>query len=289
MIGEKGRLETLFEPIERRLYVDLYEALPESVARDCAISWELADRVLRLSCAAADHPFFNRVMGVGASGRALGRWLGRLEDDYRALGIGRWMLQASPAELTPALERAVAERGLVALRGWAKHAARVDRIAATSEGRRCDLRIEEIGPEKAGDWASILVPAFRFPAAAADWPAATVGRPGWHHYVAYDGTRAAACAAMFVADGVATLTFAATHESYRRRGAQSALIARRVRDARRMELDWLVTETDEDLPDRPNPSYRNIVRLGLPVRYVRSNWGPPPPASRPRSAPSPGS
>ncbi len=57
------------------------------------------------------------------------------------------------------------------------------------------------------------------------------------------------------------------------------MIARRIRDARRMGLDWLVTETDEDLPDKPNPSYRNIVRLGLPVRYVRSNWGPPPPGA----------
>ncbi len=44
-----------------------------------------------------------------------------------------------------------------------------------------------------------------------------------------------------------------------------------------MGLEWLVTETDEELPDRPNPSYHNIVRAGMPVRYVRANWGPPPP------------
>lgn len=56
---------------------------------------------------------------------------------------------------------------------------------------------------------------------------------------------------MFVADGIATLTFAAPHEGYRRRGAQSALIALRIRDTRRMGLDWLVTETDEDLTDKP--------------------------------------
>ena len=31
-----------------------------------------------------------------------------------------------------------------------------------------------------------------------------------------------------------------------------------------------------DLPDRPNPSARNVVRLGLPVVYVRANWGPRP-------------
>ncbi len=77
------------------------------------------------------------------------------------------MLRASPAELSPELERAFTERGLVALRGWAKHAARVGEIPLGSGERKCDLRVEAIGPEKSGDWASILAPAFQFPAAAA--------------------------------------------------------------------------------------------------------------------------
>jgi hypothetical protein len=81
--------------------------------------------VLRLRCATADHPFFNRVMGLGASGEALERWPDRLIDDYREQGVGRWMLQASPAEMSPELEQALTERGLVALRWWAKHTARV--------------------------------------------------------------------------------------------------------------------------------------------------------------------
>lgn len=44
-------------------------------------------------------------------------------------------------------------------------------------------------------------------------------------------------------------------------------------------MEWIVTETDEELPDRPNPSYHNMLRLGLPVRYVRANLGPPKPTT----------
>lgn len=262
------------------MYLDLYAALPESVARECGVSWSEDGGTLRLTLRAADHPFFNRVMGVGATGPGLEPWLDRILEHYREAGVTRWMLQVAPANAEPGLIPALTERDLVPLRGWAKHAGRVGDVSI--EERASDLRVESIGPESAEPWASILLPAFAFPAGSAAWPVATVGRPGWRHYVAWDGDEAAACAAMFVTAGVATLTFAATRPEYRRRGAQSRLIARRVRDAHRMGLDWIVTETDEDLPEKPNPSYRNVVRAGMPVHYIRANWGPsPPPSSNP--------
>jgi len=54
-------------------------------------------------------------------------------------------------------------------------------------------------------------------------------------------------------------------------------VARRVADARTAGAPWVVCETDEERPERPNPSTRNLVRLGVPVAYVRANWGPPKP------------
>jgi GNAT superfamily N-acetyltransferase len=153
----------------------------------------------------------------------------------------------------------------------------VSAVVAPEAAARSDLRVERIGTERADDWASILVPAFAYPDGAADWLAATVGRPGWHHYLALDGDAPAATAALFVSGSLGSLNFAATRPEFRRRGAQSVLIARRIEDAREMGLDWLVTETDEELPERPNPSYHNVERAGMPARYVRTNWGPPPP------------
>ena len=37
---------------------------------------------------------------------------------------------------------------------------------------------------------------------------------------------------------------------------------------------WFVTETGEDLPDRPNPSFRNMMRAGFHVAYHRPNFMP---------------
>jgi len=40
-----------------------------------------------------------------------------------------------------------------------------------------------------------------------------------------------------------------------------------------------MSETDEDLPGRPNPSSHNQARYGLRRVFVRANWGPPPQAT----------
>ena len=67
-------------------------------------------------------------------------------------------------------------------------------------------------------------------------------------------------------------TSIATRPSHRRRGAQGALLARRIRDAADLGCRWLVTETGEDLPERPNPSFRNMLRTGFELAYQRANY-----------------
>lgn len=276
-LNRRHELERIFEPVERQAYVDLYEALPDTIASSCGISWSLNSGRLRLTCEAEDHPFFNRVMGVCGSAGNVVPPLEEIVEHYRERGVGRWMLQVAPEDGSTELSHALSEGGLVPLRGWAKHAGLVSRIPRPVEDPRFDLRVELIGRDRAHDWASVLAGEFGFPAGSEEWPSATVGLPGWSHYVVYDVDTPVACAALIARDSVGTLNFAATLESHRRRGAQSALIAARIQEARRSGLEWLVTETDEELPDRPNPSYRNVIRLGLPVRYVRANWGPPSP------------
>jgi hypothetical protein len=49
-------------------------------------------------------------------------------------------------------------------------------------------------------------------------------------------------------------------------------MARRIHDAVAMGSEWLVTETGEDLPERPNPSFRNMMRAGFLVAYQRRNY-----------------
>jgi GNAT superfamily N-acetyltransferase len=104
------------------------------------------------------------------------------------------------------------------------------------------------------------------------WLAATVGRASWQHYLAFDGEIPVAGAALFVRQGLGWLGIASTLPTHRGRGAQSALIARRVHDAIELGCSFMAVETAEDHPERPNPSFRNVVRFGFEVAYQRPNF-----------------
>jgi hypothetical protein len=99
----------------------------------------------------------------------------------------------------------------------------------------------------------------------------TMGHKGWRHYLALDGSRPVAAAALYVDEDIAWAGFAGTLSADRGRGAQSALLARRVRDAYEAGARWITCETTAESPERPNQSLRNMRRLGFEVTYELEN------------------
>jgi hypothetical protein len=289
-LPEGASLERLLESVEAAMYEDFYGAAPRSVARELGIEAERVKGSLRLTSRAFDHPMFNRVMDVGESpdpggwGRAAGDFLDREAAWYGRAGVRRWMVQILPHVETDGFRREAPARGLVRHRGWAKH---VGPARVPVEPPSADLRVIRLGePGTDGEalarvWAGIVNECFGIPPSFTPWLEALAHREGWRLYLAMDGDVPAAAAALHLSSAgglqFAHLNFAATRPEFRKRGAQSALISRRLADAFALGTQWIVSETDEELPDRPNPSYHNLVRLGLPVAYVRANWGPPKP------------
>ena len=104
------------------------------------------------------------------------------------------------------------------------------------------------------------------------WLEALAGRPGWRLYLASDGDTPAAGAALYCRDGTAWLGVAATLPAYRGRGAQGALMARRIADAAAAGCRHIATETGEPVADEPNSSYDNMLRLGFRAIYSRANY-----------------
>ena len=56
------------------------------------------------------------------------------------------------------------------------------------------------------------------------------------------------------------------------RGGQSALLGRRIRDARELGCTRLVVETAEGTRGKPSPSFQSMRSIGLEVAYVRPNY-----------------
>src|SRR5438552_698687 len=110
-------------------------------------------------------------------------------------------------------------------------------------------------------------------ATSTGWSASgSSGRPGWRTYVAYEGTVPAASGALYCRDGVAWLGVGATIPAWRRRGAQGALISRRIADAIATGCRDIVADAGQPVPGEPSPAYANMLRNGFRVAYSRPNY-----------------
>ncbi|MFN8496820.1 MAG: GNAT family N-acetyltransferase [Anaerolineae bacterium] len=249
---------------EAEAYVDMFRVAPP----------ELGLRVERVGGAvcllAPSLPIilFNRVVGPGLREPAADATVAEIAGLYQAAGISRWGVQLSPFAQPPALSGWLAARGLPRRDNWAK----VYRAAAPPPRVATDLTVTSVGRDGAQAWAGVAVEGFEMPPFLGGWLAASVGEPGWRHYLAWDGETPAAAAALYIWDNVGWLGIEATRPAYRRRGAQGALIARSIADAVDLGCRWLVAETDEDTAERPNPSYHNMLRAGFSLAYLRPNY-----------------
>jgi GNAT superfamily N-acetyltransferase len=245
------------EEIERKAWSDLVEESGVHDARVCR-----PGRALALVCPTIDGLLLNRALGVG---------LGELDAvlaEYRNAGIERFLVHGLSTYPPEELER----RGLARYhRSWIK----VARSGALgpAETPPCPFEIATARPDDARAAGRLFGNAFDAEAAAPLF-ARAFARERWHAYVARDGGRVVAAGLLFVADGVGYLAAAATDPDHRRRGAQSALLAARIRRAVELGCRVIFSETGERVTGERNSSYDNMLRQGFRPIYRRANWTP---------------
>jgi GNAT superfamily N-acetyltransferase len=135
-----------------------------------------------------------------------------------------------------------------------------------------DLRVEEVGADRASAFADVFARAYGTPDVTRPLLERIPGREGWRCFAAFDGDTPAATGALFVTGSVGWVGAGGTLPEFRRRGAQGALLAARIEAGVAAGCETLVTETGEPVEGRPGSSYRNLVRAGFEPLYVRQNY-----------------
>lgn len=240
------------EGIAARAFASIYE--PDAVQR-------VAGATCVRMPGAPDSPMLNRVTGLGldrpAADDDIDAVLAAMEGTTFYVAVSPF---ASPADLGRRLER----RGLEPGWGWMLF----ERDARPPSPVETSLRIAEVtGAAAAEAWARVVTIAYGLPDVLPAL-AAVPGREGWTAWLALDGDEPTAAAAMWVDGTRAYLGFAGTLPENRGKGGQAALFAARIERARERGCTTLVTETGEQIPDRPSGSYRNILRAGFEERFV---------------------
>jgi GNAT superfamily N-acetyltransferase len=268
--------------VERRFWRDLWESVPEEVAREHGVELhELGPVQATLTRALAERQLPSLVLGAAregaVAGGALAAALDRIDRPDSGAGSGPdgearvdAKVPISPGE--PEAEAAVEllrSRGYEPGYAWMKFVrdAHEPRFRASEE-----VEVRRVEPGDESPFGAIAATGFGLPAWAAVFFAGLPGRDGWHCYLASVGAEPQACAAMLVDGEVAQFGIAATLEPARGRGCQPALLRRRILDAAAAGCTTLFVETGERVPDRPSPSYRNILGAGFEEAYLRPNW-----------------
>jgi GNAT superfamily N-acetyltransferase len=199
----------------------------------------------------------NRVYLCGSEAGMGPDSVARLVELFAAEGVKRFFVWLSPG---PDMD---------AVRGWLE-AGGLSRIRRTGYPTLCriqrapvqfntDLEVRAVSPvdiELARDQlGDTLSPVY----------ATSAGKDGFFHYMAFDGGRPVAIAALCVFEDVGYLMAASTAEPHRKRGAQQALIARRIAQAEQLGCAMLVSETLYMLEH----SFRNLRRAGFQEAYEK--------------------
>jgi len=220
-------------------------------------------------------PAFNSIRGLRAGD--VGE-LQPLVEWYRESGVGG-RFEMVPGDYDAALGRELNRLGYyqsefhVAMYGD-PHPSRATSSDATIERVASPAVMEEYLDAYVRGWGIPEPHRDRFKANVRPW----LDQPGWSLYVARLGAQAAA-ATLYVDDGVAYLADATTDPAFRGRGLQTALLARRLRDAATAGAD-LACSGAAFL----STSHRNMERMGLRVLFTRAIWTPcPEPSARMRS------
>ncbi len=199
----------------------------------------------------------NRVYLCGAENGLTSQGIARLIELFASKNVKRFFFWLSPGPRMAAVRDWLETEGLSRIRrtGYPTLWRRDGSVAPF----RTDLEVREVGLDE--------VMAARDQLGDTMWPGylRSAGKQGFFHYMAYDGARPVAIAALCIFEDIGYLMVAATNERDRKRGAQQALIARRVARAEQMGCSIQVSETLYMLEH----SLHNLQRAGFEEAYEK--------------------
>lgn len=206
--------------------------------------------------------FMNRIAGLRAEHAPL---VPEIAAWYRAQGAAFWA-EVAPEEGFPALAEALTAAGArqVDFHSFLYGAA----PAAPGEpAAAAGVTVERVGPPRFDDFRDTLLGGLGVPDADrrlhSHWPQL----PAWHLYLARVEGEPAGAAVLRIGSGIGLLGSASTLPALRGRGAQTALVARRIGDLASAGCDLVAAAAVYG-----SGSHRNLERAGLRVAFTKAVW-----------------
>lgn len=266
----------LAEQTEIMAYTDFATSVPTSVREAMGLDSLHVGSTRALAIREDPSHFFNRAGGFGADGPITVDDLVPVYDFYRERGVSQGSLMIAPPLLPPDWPAVAATLGLTESSRFIKLGYDIETLPATAAGRAAlppGWRVGVVESHQAREWAEVMMTTFGFTSPdMIEMAASCVGKANWRQYAVWAGERIVAVGSVYLNGECAGMFGGATLPQARGRGAQSALLAARVRAAATEGCRWLVAETGAEGPREHNPSLHNMVRAGFEPLYERATW-----------------
>jgi hypothetical protein len=239
-------LAIIAELMEASAYADFWETaqtLP-TLRPTAKVTYWQGTTIGRIGPIDDPHPMweliFNRVIGLGVTQPTTEDVLTRIVAFYQEAST-RFAVHLNPLAQPDQLPQWLEAQGMQVAVNLYKCYLDVDQLPSPIPSA---LRVEQISAEGRTDYARLAAPVKSLQPVLAG----LVGRPGWYHYLAFDGAQAVACGSLYIQNEYGWLGWAFTVPAHRRQGAQTALLIQRIRDAALYGCRWLFTETGRGSP-----------------------------------------
>ncbi|HKW12556.1 MAG TPA: hypothetical protein VJO33_19365 [Gemmatimonadaceae bacterium] len=259
------------ELVEAEAWAELQLSLAPEFRKQYGIQVQRVGGAVLLLATGSSTLAINRVIGLGFTTPLNECQLDGIIAAYASAGVERFVIQWSPEAIPLEATEWFAQRGY---RLVSKNVKVYRRAGALPNDPTIDsrLRVKQIGPEDAETFERIVARPLGVPEGLGPGIRSTIGRREWRFYLVHDDARPIAGAALYTRGKHAWCGLGATIESDRKRGAQTALLARRLSDAAALGCEWVSADTVAETADRPNSSYRNMRRVGFSELYERPNF-----------------
>ena len=262
------KLSEIIENIEAHSGAAFHRSAPAEYAAKLGIEATNIGSATLLSTRKSNSLYFNRVIGLGLASHATLGLIEQILNHYAERKIKRFAVELSPLAKPNEIVTWLEQSGFHGSKG----AAKMWRDGSPIQNEHTDFDIKRIDATAAPDWFTVMSTVFTQFRSRRQWYEARFNVPQWHHYLAYDDDEPVAVAAMYLQDGAAHLTDAATLSGFRRRGIQKGMIHRRVVDGLKLGCNWFTSETVVPKPRNPLISHRNLRRSGFEMAYIRAKY-----------------
>ena len=219
----------------------------------------------------------NKVIGVGFDEELAGTMLEEIEQKYFERGS---FVQAEVATIlaSPAVHALFTSRGYL-LQGFENVLGRISAESDLLPAETAEMTIETVKPGDLDAWIDVVIQGFEHPDATGAGSGVALpprqaieaaftlfsAMPGFRAYLARVGAVAAGGGGIRIDEGIVQLCGASTLPAFRHRGIQSALLRRRLRDARSTGCDLAIMTAQPG-----SKSHFNAQRQGFVLLYARA-------------------